>query len=74
MNVPDWELHNLFVQKWRMLQIVGNLLAYKEAGVKEYKLLTTLDFKTSEICRELDGNVYLVSQAERGVNYPTISP
>lgn len=52
----------------------GSLLAYKEAGVKEYKLLATLDLRTSEICRELDGNVYLVSQAERGVNYPPFHP
>lgn len=43
---------------------------YKAAGLVEYSYLATLDMRTSEICRDLDGYVGKVTQAEVGVNYP----
>lgn len=48
----------------------GTLAAYKEEGVKKYQILATLDHKTSDICREEDGNTYDVDKAVTGVNYP----
>lgn len=44
--------------------------AYKETGVEEYKVLATLDKRTSTICRDMDGNVFKLSEMEPGVNYP----
>jgi len=48
----------------------GTLAAYKEEGVKKYQILATLDHKTSDICKEEDGEVYDVDKAVTGVNYP----
>lgn len=31
---------------------------YEDAGVKKYQILATLDLKTSEICRHMDGKVF----------------
>lgn len=39
-------------------------------GLKKYKYVATLDFRTSEICQNLSGKVFLVKEAEIGVNYP----
>ncbi|KAE8560240.1 minor capsid protein [Paenibacillus polymyxa] len=46
--------------------------AYKELGVEQYKFTATLDKRTSNICRHMDGEVFAVSEAEVGVNYPPL--
>jgi SPP1 gp7 family putative phage head morphogenesis protein len=52
----------------------ADLDAYKVAGVEEYEYLATLDMKTSEICRSLDGTRHKVSYAQVGVNFPPMHP
>lgn len=52
----------------------GTAEAYTEYGVKKYKFLATLDFKTSEICRSLDGKTFLLADKKVGINYPPIHP
>lgn len=46
--------------------------AYKELGVEQYKFTATLDKRTSSICRYMDGEVFAISEAEVGVNYPPL--
>ena len=49
--------------------------AYKKSGVvDEYQYLATLDNRTSDICRELDGKVFKLSEAQTGVNLPPMHP
>lgn len=49
--------------------------AYVESGiVEEYEFLATLDNRTSEICRELDGKVFKLSEAQTGINLPPMHP
>nr|DAZ03722.1 MAG TPA: minor capsid protein [Caudoviricetes sp.] len=48
--------------------------AYEECGVEWYEFLATLDGKTSEICRELDGKHFKVRDAMPGKNYPPMHP
>lgn len=52
----------------------ADLDAYKIAEVEEYEYLATLDLRTSEICRSLDGTVHKVSHAKVGVNFPPMHP
>lgn len=52
----------------------STLDVYKAAGLDEYEYLATLDSKTSEICRSLDGQVFRVTQASVGINYPPMHP
>ncbi|HEM5327538.1 TPA: minor capsid protein [Streptococcus suis] len=49
-------------------------LAYEEAEVERYRLVAVLDLRTSSICREHDGEVYLVSERVKGKNYPPLHP
>lgn len=48
----------------------ADLAAYKAIGIEEYEYLATLDMRTSEICRSMDGTRHKVSQAQVGVNFP----
>ena len=44
--------------------------AYDELDIDKYKILATLDKRTSEICQKLDGEVFNVKDAIVGVNMP----
>lgn len=52
----------------------AGLDSYKECGITSYCFLATLDRRTSPQCRELDGKVFLIAEAETGKNYPPIHP
>jgi SPP1 gp7 family putative phage head morphogenesis protein len=47
---------------------------YKEAGIEKYQILATLDSRTSDICREMDGEIIPIKEKEVGVNYPPFHP
>lgn len=44
--------------------------AFKELDVEEFEIVATLDSHTSEICREMDGKHFPMSQYEAGVTAP----
>lgn len=48
--------------------------SYKECGIEKYQFVATLDLRTSEICRNLDGKVFKVSEQKVGVNCPPMHP
>lgn len=48
--------------------------AYKESGIEYYRFVATLDLKTSEVCKELDGKVFKTTDAQVGVNFPPMHP
>ncbi|MGF0095016.1 minor capsid protein [Peptoniphilus sp. SGI.035] len=45
-------------------------LMYERMGVEKYEILATLDTRTSDICRGLDGKVFEVKDYERGITAP----
>ena len=53
---------------------LGTLKAYSEMGVDKYIYIATLDFRTSDICRDLDHEVFSIKDAQAGVNYPPMHP
>lgn len=52
----------------------AELKAYDELSVEQYEYLATLDTRTSEICRELDGKIFPCEDAQPGANYPPMHP
>lgn len=52
----------------------GELASYEEAEIEKYQYVATLDMRTSEKCQDLDGEIFLVSEAKVGVNYAPIHP
>ena len=51
-----------------------NMGAYKECGIEKYRYLATLDIRTSEVCRDLDGKLFPVSEQQPGKNCPPMHP
>ena len=43
---------------------------FKELDVEEYEIVATLDSHTSEICQDMDGKVFKMSERQIGVNAP----
>ena len=54
----------------------ANLDSYKEVPeiLQKYKYIATLDARTSSICRDLDGKIFDMKEAQEGVNYPEMHP
>lgn len=48
--------------------------SYEECEIEKYRFVATLDLRTSDICRELDGKVFLVSEQQPGKNCPPMHP
>lgn len=47
---------------------------YEDCGVEEYEFSAYLDSRTSDICRELNGKRFKLSEAKVGVNMPPMHP
>lgn len=45
---------------------------YEETGVERYKYLATLDTRTSQICRDMDGKTFKLSEKVVWLNYPPL--
>ena len=49
-------------------------LSYEEAEIEEYEYLAEIDSRTSDICRELNGQKFKMKDVKIGVNYPPMHP
>lgn len=47
---------------------------YQEMGLEEYEYVAEMDDRTSEICQELNGKVFKLSDAQPGENLPPMHP
>ncbi len=47
---------------------------FQRLGVEKYEIVATLDEDTSDICREMDGRVFSMSEYEPGVTAPPFHP
>lgn len=53
---------------------LGEKDSMKDLGVDQYEILATLDRRTSEICRNMDGKVFKMSEFKAGVTAPPLHP
>ena len=52
----------------------GSLAYYRETGVEKLIFVATLDMRTSEICRAMDGEIFDIEDAKIGLNVPPLHP
>ena len=52
----------------------ANLDSYKECIVEWYRIVATLDKKTSLVCQDMDGRKFKRTEAVAGVNFPSFHP
>lgn len=69
-NTKKFEAYRLLHTEGSFIIEQGTLAAYEEDSLEQYQILATLDSKTSDICRNQDGEVYEVKKAIVGENYP----
>ena len=75
LNVSYSNAQRLIRTEINYISNKGSLQAYKDTGIVEkYRYLATLDSRTSDICRELDGKVFEIKEAKVGVNLPPLHP
>lgn len=67
------DAHRLMVTELRRVQTDVALDSYKENGIEEFEFLA-VNPRACEICKEMDGKVFPVSELEAGVNAPPIHP
>lgn len=80
-KIATQQLGSKYKSTTRLIRTEYNLIlndataqGYKEAGIEKYQILATLDSRTSDICRDMDGEIFKVKEKEVGVNYPPFHP
>lgn len=53
---------------------MAEIQAYKEMGIDRFEYVATLDSRTSDICRSMDGRIFKMREAEIGENVPPLHP
>lgn len=67
-QTKQWEAYRLLHTEASFMMSQATHDVYKEDGVEKYEYIATLDSKTCEICRPLDGKVFDTADAVTGVN------
>lgn len=70
MNVSFNTARRLVETEAAYIQERAALDTYDELGVEQFQILATLDAKTSEVCRTMDGKVFDKKDAKSGVTVP----
>ncbi|WP_424571932.1 minor capsid protein [Weissella soli] len=73
-NFNKYQLHRLITTEAGHVAEQATLKAYQESGIKKYEYVATLESRTCDVCRALDGRIYEVSKQIVGENYPLIHP
>lgn len=73
-NVSHSNANRLVRTETNYFENRAELESYKEMGFEKFKFLATLDERTSEICRSMDGKEFYVKNAIQGDNVPPLHP
>ncbi len=74
MNVSESNALRLVRTEFNHLSNQAALAEYQAKGIKKYKFVAAIDSRTSDICRELDGQIFNVADAKTGLNFPPMHP
>lgn len=69
-NVKRHQAENLVQTEKAYFQSLAQKDSFKAMNVKEYEIVATLDTKTSDICREMDGKVFKLDDFAPGATAP----
>lgn len=74
MNVSKAQAGRLVMTESAYFSAAAQKDCFNNLGVEEYVIIATLDSNTSEICREMDGKVFKMSEYEEGLTAPPFHP
>ena len=69
-NVSKYEATRLVRTESTHFANKAEMKSYEDEGIKYYKFVATLDGRTSDICKGLNGTIWRVEDAVEGYNYP----
>ena len=72
MNVAMSAASRLVETEAAFFSSKGQLDAFRDLGVEQYEFVATLDSRTSEICREMDGKVLPLDECKPGITAPPL--
>lgn len=72
MNVAMSAASRLVETEAAFFSSKGQMDAFRDLGVEQYEFVATLDSKTSETCREMDGKVLPLSEFKPGITAPPL--
>ena len=73
-DVKQFEAERLVRTESARVVEEASKIAMEDAEIKKYEYVAVEDQRTSEICGELDGKIFLLAEATTGVNYPPMHP
>lgn len=74
MNVSRANAGRLVMTEAAFIGTKAQQDCFNELDVEQYEFIATLDKRTSEICREMDGKVFKLSDMKIGTNAPPLHP
>jgi SPP1 gp7 family putative phage head morphogenesis protein len=74
MDMSAYDARRLIRTEHNQVASKAKLLSYQENGTERFRFCAVLDMRTSEICREMDGRTFPVSEGKPGVNMPPLHP
>lgn len=74
MNVSHSNALRLVRTEFNHLSNQAALAEYQAKGIKKYKFVAAIDSRTSDICRDLNGQIFNVADAKTGLNFPPMHP
>lgn len=74
MDVSRSQAENLVLTETAALSAKASQDSYQELGLKKYEILATLDSRTSETCRSMDGKKFDMKDYQVGVTAPPFHP
>lgn len=74
MDVSKTQAARLLYTESAYFQTQAQGESFKDLGVKQYIYIATLDDRTSDVCREMDGQVFKMEDFQPGVTAPPLHP
>lgn len=68
------DLYSLVITETAHVKMEADLKSFTDSGVERVKYKATLDTKTCEVCRPLDGKIFPMDKIVQGVNKPPMHP
>lgn len=74
MDVGFFDAKRLVATETNYMHGQGELQSYIDDGIGQYEYVAILDSRTSNICKNLDGEIINIEDAQVGENYPPMHP
>lgn len=73
-DVKKYEAERLIRTETNSFENYAEIESYEEMDIDRFVFMATLDGRTSEICRSMDGKIFKTKDAKQGENVPPLHP